>query len=107
MEKKSFTEETREAVVQEAEGRGLILAEEHNHHDGDFLIFIDSDEKAARESAQAEDALAESDKGMARGVEDLYQALIAKSLILEADLPDEFRDKIQARAALRASLKVS
>lgn len=46
--------------------------------------------------------LAATDKDMARVVEDLWAALKAKGVLADADLPAAARDKIAARAQLRA-----
>jgi len=50
------------------------------------------------------DALAASDAGMVRAVEDILDALVAAALIKESDIPKIVLDKIAARVALRAKL---
>lgn len=60
---------------------------------------------AAVESREAARLLAESDTEMARGVEDLFAALIAKGTLAEEDIPLELKTKIDRRAALRAQIR--
>ncbi len=48
--------------------------------------------------------LSVTDLSMVRAIEDLVSALIDKGVIAETDLPQAVRDKIQARADLRAAL---
>lgn len=48
--------------------------------------------------------LAASDAEMARVVEDIWDALVAKGLLAETDLPQAARDKTAQRKALRARL---
>lgn len=51
-----------------------------------------------------DELLAASDAEMARVVEDIWTALIAKGVLAETDLPQAARDKTAQRKALRARL---
>ena len=50
-------------------------------------------------------ALAATDTGMVRTIEDILTALVVKGLILKTDIPQAVLDKISAREALRSQLK--
>jgi len=62
-------------------------------------------EKALLDSLAARKMLADTDRDMARGVEELIDALKAKGAIADADLPASLRDKISQRKAERAKLR--
>ncbi|MEO0444063.1 MAG: hypothetical protein AAFZ92_10045 [Pseudomonadota bacterium] len=52
----------------------------------------------------SKDALAESDKDIARITEDLIQLLISKNIILFTELPGAVQQKLLSREKLRSSL---
>ncbi len=58
-----------------------------------------------RERAEAARLLSETDKGMARAVEDLIGVLLSKQVISGEELPSETIQKISERATLRQRLK--
>ena len=63
------------------------------------------DEIKAANNAKVLVALAASDTGMVRTIEDILTALVVKGLILKTDIPQAVLDKISAREALRSQLK--
>lgn len=62
------------------------------------------EDTAAKESSEALAALAESDRGMARVLEDLISTLELKGLIAFSDLPQVAQDKLVERDILRGKV---
>ncbi|KJU84711.1 Tryptophan synthase subunit beta [Candidatus Magnetobacterium bavaricum] len=58
----------------------------------------------ARKRKDIIDQLAATDAGMIRIIEDVIDALVAKSIITINDLPEAARTKLSARATLRGEL---
>lgn len=48
--------------------------------------------------------LEQSDREMPRAVEDLCEKLLQKGILIESDLPPQFRERIDEKKALRAKL---
>ncbi|MCC6468589.1 MAG: hypothetical protein IT563_09725 [Alphaproteobacteria bacterium] len=73
-------------------------------HDGQPLLMDEREIEftAAQVDAIRSSQLAASDAGMARVVEDLVDALVAKGVLDFADLAPAAQDKITARKALRS-----
>jgi hypothetical protein len=67
------------------------------------LVDLTAEEQAER----VRDQLAATDREMGgRPTEDLYDLLLAKGFLVNADIPQDVQDRIAARKALRAKLKV-
>jgi hypothetical protein len=62
------------------------------------------DQTPAEASAQRLFELAETDRDMPRIVEDMWQVLVDKGLVADADLPQASRDKLANRKSKRAAL---
>ena len=61
----------------------------------------DDDDKAAVTLAQSKAALAASDQGVIRGIDDLVNLLVEKKIISREELPEKFVEKLEAREILR------
>ena len=76
----------------------------HRHEwDGSAWV-LDDDIKAEIEAEETRDALAATDKDMARVAEDIIGLLIDKGVFTAEELPESVREKIQAREALRQAI---
>ncbi len=87
--------------IEKHEARGFIVES----------IAFSPDERAAVVLATTSDdpvrelALMRTDLAMARVVEDLFEALKAKGVLVDTDLPEDARQKIAARSDLREAAK--
>lgn len=101
IEKTYKSKEQLATIIEDMEAQGFVLAE---YHGVDIVRFYDAEEGTVVKREAALHELRASDKAMARGVEDLYQAMIDKGLIESADLPESFRAKVARRQMLRGRL---
>lgn len=92
--------------------KGSTLAEWRIDHEGATQAqvdaaraYLDSLDLATEEAAsQAKADLKETDAQMARGTEDLYDAIKAAGVDIDSHLPQAFKDNITNRKALRGSI---
>ena len=76
----------------------------HRHEwDGSAWVLSDA-AKAEIEAEETRDALAATDAGMARVVEDIIGLMIDKGVFTADEMPESVRDKIQEREALRSQI---
>lgn len=63
---------------------------------------LTADETALLSEQQDKAALAASDQGVIRGIDDLVNLLVEKKIISREELPEKFIEKLEAREILRA-----
>lgn len=89
--------------AQEEAAGNYILREHHSTDGSGAMQVLNAEEATEYHIEQNAIKLADTDKGMIRVVEDIWEALKAKGLVADADLPSEALDKMNARKALRST----
>jgi hypothetical protein len=97
----------KQTLIDQEINNGLVLFEEQNHSDGEFLVFATTEEVADNEKKCANRELNErSMTGKNIGImEDVIDLLVAKGVFAEDELPQETRRNLARTKELRSKAK--